>query len=638
MPELYKNKIVQAFRDNAIKSVLLIDDEYLPYEKLAEFYVGALHALDEKLLGVLHDVPNEVDLLRGQLTDIREVIAAADQDLMFSEVAKNFVEFFHGRQLICDVENQTLNLDSDKVRKSDLIILDYHLSKIGDNRAEKSLSLVSELSTSKHMNTVVIYTAEPLKKVWDEVASTLRGSVKVAPVDFFNDQALKVQWDNNSEQWLSEWAGITNRTIQAKFIKGDCNIELLTQELSIICEGEGYNLPNKKHVEWMLELSVRERNRNDCDLSGLKVHGNDEMWLQAGEVFVVLCEKKRLDEQSGEYRDVTPTEVWEQVRIALENWYPNFYRVVLSEVQNQIEDSNFSMAKVLGKSQHEQVALLWSILKENPTSQLKISEDLLRRVLEDVSETLICRENRAVPNFIKELANSTLHESLDFVELTNRTRNEHKAFITSAVERAKLNNLACEAEFNSEYCQNVVHALNERTTTKTDLPTYITTGTVLKSKKRGKVRWFMCVTPSCDTVPEQKNADNAAQLDPHRLLTFAKLEEVDVVEALSNAHQSSYVFISDNDVRIALTVIDPVSKQPDLVKLVIVNHNHRGLSCEGIKALKLKNQNEGVQTEELTMIPISQLESSYAARYQAVQSHHEGRIGVDFVTADFRTD
>lgn len=46
MPELYRNKIVEAFRDNAIRSVLLIDDEYLPFEKLVTSHTSFYENLD----------------------------------------------------------------------------------------------------------------------------------------------------------------------------------------------------------------------------------------------------------------------------------------------------------------------------------------------------------------------------------------------------------------------------------------------------------------------------------------------------------------------------------------------------------------------------------------------------------------
>lgn len=51
-------------------------------------------------------------------------------------------------------------LDRDKVRKSDLIVLDYYLqnTNVTANPAEFSLKLIDELSESKHMNIVVVYT------------------------------------------------------------------------------------------------------------------------------------------------------------------------------------------------------------------------------------------------------------------------------------------------------------------------------------------------------------------------------------------------------------------------------------------------------------------------------------------------
>lgn len=53
MPELYRNKIVEAFRDNAIRSVLLIDDEYLPFEKLV-----SAHTLFQEQLKPISDDPH----------------------------------------------------------------------------------------------------------------------------------------------------------------------------------------------------------------------------------------------------------------------------------------------------------------------------------------------------------------------------------------------------------------------------------------------------------------------------------------------------------------------------------------------------------------------------------------------------
>lgn len=637
MPQLYKNKIVQAFRDNAIKSVLLIDDEYLPYEGLVNRYVQSSDELKEIFADVAPTDPEAVDKLRDKLKSVREIVSSANTDLMNSETAKEFVNFFHHRQLVCDVENQTDNLDTDKIRKSDLIILDYHLRKDGDNRAEKSLNLISALSTSKHMNMVVVYTAEPLVNVWFEIASSLRGTFLGIESDFFDGEALR-SWQQNGSEWLEAWGNVVDRNTDAAYLCNEHDIEDLCSKVTRECEALYYEEPNDVHVQWMLERSVQRFNLTQKVRSDLELHGGRSLWLQAGDVFVVLCSKTKDDDGNNNFRDTTPLEVWELIEGALEAWYPNFYRIVLSELQNQIEDSNFSMSKMLGRPIHEQVTLLWSILKESPDSQLVVSEQLLKSVLEDISEDLLNRNEKAAPNFIKDLAISSLHEALEFVPYTRQTKVDHKQFIKQAVLKAKQNSKDCDENFDDEYCESIAHAFNERTTTRRELPSYITTGTILKSEKGGKTSWYMCVSPSCDTVPGQRNLDNAAQLHPHRLLTFAKLDVVNLATALAEAHYSSYVFVSDCGERIALSVVDTDSKQPNLVKLVVVNHNTEDLSLEGKKVLKLKNNGDGIKSQQLKMLPIVQLESNYAARYQAVQSHFEGRIGVDFLTADFLSD
>ncbi|HGF7517368.1 TPA: response regulator receiver domain, partial [Vibrio cholerae] len=176
MPELYRNKIVEAFRDNAIRSVLLIDDEYLPFEKLVTSHTSFYENLDS-ISKALEASSEQKEMYQEKLGQLRARLDEASGYLMRSEVAKDFVSFFHGKRLICDVEDRTDNLDKDKVRKSDLIVLDYYLQKpeVTSNPAEYSLKLIDELSESKHMNIVVVYTKEDLDSVWFEVAATLRG-------------------------------------------------------------------------------------------------------------------------------------------------------------------------------------------------------------------------------------------------------------------------------------------------------------------------------------------------------------------------------------------------------------------------------------------------------------------------------
>lgn len=649
MPQAYRDQITKTFRDDAIRSVLLIDDEYHPYTDLAQKQQELIQEL-QKIAPKLTDgaqppeIPEDAEAAKKALSEVygkvellRESANNIADSFKRTSVAAEFGRFFHDAKYICDIEKQTGRLNPEKVRKSDLIILDYCLS---GNDASKSLQLLRELSCSKHLNLVVIYTNKPLDTVWLEIAATLRSPKVASPVDYFiNDRKSLEQWGNAEELYKNSWLTLS-RAQQVNFILDEPNTvtnETLIQFWNDIQDQADFDEaihkePTAAIINYLCEIDVNKSNLLAVGGVPSQIHGKDRLWIQCGEVFIALCEKK---DSSPEEIAQQPQAVWDKLEEALHSWYPNFYRVVLSELQNRIEDSNFSMSKKLGKPEHEQIALLWAILKESPDKQLNVSEKLLRHILRDISDELIKRDDNAVPKFIKNTALYSLKEPLEYVPFKKQCEN-HKDYLRKTVQLAKENCISYGELFDADFCLKIAHALNERMTTLQCLPDYITTGMVLKSKKKGKTRWFMCVTPSCDTVPEQKNADNAAQLDPHRLLTFAKLEEVDLSEALANAHLSSFIFISDDASRIALSVIDSITKQPDLVKLVIVNHNNRVLGCGEQKALKLKNNGDGVKTEEITLLPVVLLDSSYAARYQAVQSHHEGRIGVDFTTADFR--
>ena len=94
--------------------------------------------------------------------------------------AANLYSFFHQRGLICDIENWRKPGDADlelidKVRKSDLVVLDYQLGSGGPKIA---LEILRHLALSAHFNLVVLYTNDPLSKVALSAAAAMRG---VAP-------------------------------------------------------------------------------------------------------------------------------------------------------------------------------------------------------------------------------------------------------------------------------------------------------------------------------------------------------------------------------------------------------------------------------------------------------------------------
>ena len=635
MPELYRNKIVEAFRDNAIRSVLLIDDEYLPFENL----VASNTSFRDDLKSISDDVhpssTNKELAYQEKLERLRTLLEKASSEQMRAEVAKDFVSFFHEKRLICDVEDRTNNLDKDKVRKSDLIVLDYYLQKPGTtaNPAEYSLRLIDELSESKHMNIVVVYTKEELDNVWFEVAATLRGSPDNDVEAFLDDHTLYTEWQENQSEWEVEWSQIVTKSIHEQFLKSEHDILNLTQSLVDECEDKGYEAPNSKHIEWLLEQGIRPYNKNNCPVSQFEIHGKRKKWLQAGDVFVVFCSK---DTGEGDQRrDTTPAEVWELIQETLIDWYPSFYRVVTSELQNQVEDANLSMEKVLAAGSTEQIAALWGVLRVEDSLREQASKELLSNLLNDVVDKI--QNSSELLKFIKDTANCVDEELPQYTGPDTNT-DRHNQYLKDIVKSASRNLKVPIEGVTQEFRGDVLHAFNEQLSTEKELPDHISTGVVLKDITDNV--YYLCIAPSCNTVPRQTTGEVAKRMKPHRPMRFIRLADVTnkKLDHLKNAHRSHVIFLSDEGSRLALNVYES-QDTPTIEQGVVVSHDDKLIASGETKDVQFLVTN--AETSALEVITrkfrvVAKLRPAFASRYQNYQIQYEARIGVDLVSANMK--
>ncbi|ELR8700964.1 hypothetical protein V4T45_000119 [Vibrio vulnificus] len=635
MPRNYKTKIVKAFRDNAIKSVLLIDDEYLPYEGVAGKYMALVQGLKPLSAPV-----DEVGIAKTKLADILNLVGQFENAYLESDRSKKFVEFFHCKQLLCDVEDDTENLDKNKIRKSDLIMLDYHLTKIGPERerAKKSLQLINELSASKHMNVVVVYTAEPLPNVWFEIATSLRGSHMDEFDTFVTDADLIREWELNSQDWLSEWESIAERSIDAAYLCDNHDIETLHTELVGLCDEKGFSQPSKEHVEWMLERVLKRHNLNATQTTNLKVHGTSSLWIQAGDVFVVLCSKEVAGEGNVS-RDTTPIEVWDLIETALIDWYPSFYRVVISELQNQIEDANLSMEKVLARGTVEQIAALWGLLRVSSVERKNSAKVLLESLLSDVVDKI--QSESELLDFVSDAAEDIASELPNYVSPVGdaRAKQAHAEYLKRGVEVAG-KNLRHEVGANdTDFRCSVVHALNEQLSVEKELPNYISTGVVLKDTVEGS--YYLCIAPSCNTVPNQKTGGVAKSMTPHRPMRFIKLSDYTdkLADKLKDAHQSDVIFVSDGDTRLALGVYERGGDGPIIEQGVVIHHDTKlieGNKAKKVQFLVTNRETQLLEVKNKMFELVAKLRPEFASRYQNIQIQYESRIGVDLVSANMK--
>lgn len=644
MPEAYKEKITKTFRDNAIRSVLFIDDDYLPFPLLAskqKELLDELSTLAPKLSEGETAPVSAVDVneAKVQLAEaletiekVRELASNGQASFKRTKVAEEFVKFFHTEKYICDVESRTSDLKADKIRKSDLIILDYCLT--GDDPST-SLKLLKELSRSKHLNLVVIYTNKPLDRVWQQIASTLRSPKSLDFDTFFNEDEVSLKmWNDSSELFESCWDD-TSRNNQVNFIIGEEQLvvdsikEAFWQNIQEDAEYNDEAKPTDGVIRYLIEKDIRKSHLLTGDIGALPIHGKDELWIQCGEIFISLCKKGGEDDATVAQQ---PQVVWDKLEEALHDWYPSFYRVITSEVQNHIEDANLSMNKILLKGDVEQISALWGILRVPASDRKSVSKDLLSSLLTDVFEKV--QNDSEIIDFVEDTAVKTSVDPFPEYVSLQQNNGQHKNYIKSVVDIAA-KNLRVTGLIDNDFRADVAHAFNEQKCISNEEIEHISTGLLVKSDVPGE--YYLCITPSCNTVPNQNTGKVAQRMKPHRPMRFLKLVEKPLKKSLSNAHDSDCIFLTDNGKRIALSVYED-GKAPTIEQVVVFNHNDQLINANTGKKVQFNDIDEHGKliVVDKTVYPVAKLRAVYSSRYQNLQLQHEARIGVDYISADFR--
>jgi len=644
MPAAYREQITKTFRDNAIRSVLFIDDDYLPFPALASKQKALLDELstlapklsDGEAAPTAADDVNEAKIQLAEALEriekVRELACNGQDAFKRTKVAEEFVKFFHREKYICDVESQTGDLKADKIRKSDLIILDYCLN---GNDPSTSLKLLKELSCSKHLNLVVIYTNKPLDRVWQQVASTLRSPKPLEVDSFFDGDGVSRQmWSNSSELFERCWDG-TPRNNQVDFILGQEQLTVDTlksgfwQNMQDADEYSDGVEPTDRVIRYLIEKDIRRSNLLVGGEGTLQIHGKDELWIQCGEIFIALCKKEGEDETTIAQQ---PQVVWEKLNEALHDWYPSFYRVITSEVQNHIEDANLSMNKVLLKEDMEQISALWGILRVPASERKPASKDLLSSLLTDVFEKV--QNDSEIIDFVEDTAVKTAENPFPEYISLQQNPGQHKNYIKTVVDIAA-KNLRITDPIDDDFRAGVAHAFNEQKCISNEEIEHVSTGLLVKSDVAGE--YYLCITPSCNTVPNQNTGKVAQRMKPHRPMRFLKLIEKPLKKSLSNAHDSDCIFLSDNGKRIALSVYED-GKAPTIEQVVVLNHNDELINADTGKKVQFNDidKHGKLIVVDKTVYPVAKLRAVYSSRYQNLQLQHEARIGVDYISADFR--
>lgn len=603
----FANAVVRSFRDDAIRTAVLIDDEFPTYRQM-------------------HD-----DEAKKKFKELDRAI--------------NLYGFFHQRGLICDIENWRNLGDAEldlinKVRKSDLVVLDYRLGAAGPKAA---LQILRQLAISPHFNLVVIYTNDPLSNVALSAAAAMRGVAppeqKLVPNDDVLGEAEEIL---DREEFREVNAGflasyLTHGKTQWK---GD---------LQAAMQDAGLDLRNLRALtDHVARRWIRQVSGDHTPEEGrvLDLHCNiadtNTMWIHCGSCFVAVVGKQSAGDtqEEGSY-------VWERLDRALRAWQPNYYRLVLSEIQNALEleaivdheawlDDNLCLGLGL------------YLLESDQAAAGKIAAGVVAGSAQKLIDRFVDIIRRRLATHVKVTDTAT---NLLLARLSTPLVDPRPTETGRHVRARELAHVSPDAQ--CDWGGKVLPAINAFMISDEFRGGHITTGSVLQSG--GKDFW-LCVSPACDLEPRETGPV---------LLQLIKLRNGSSKSKYSTGER---IVINTQDGPIVLTALNEDTRQPSLKVVVLPNGtgvvreadapplltgwfasamrqgNPAAGAAEPDRAVQLAAEvattgpgsaalpaQAAANSSSTTFTVVAQLRGTFATRFLLAAGQHLSRVGVDFI-------
>lgn len=602
----FADAVERSFRDDAIRTAVLIDDQF----------------------------PNYLNLRN-----------ASDEE--FTEIARaeNIYGFMHDRGLICDIHNWRTPQDADlhlldKARKSDLILLDYQLGVAGSKTA---LKILRHLAVSEHFNLVVLYTAEASSMVTLRVAAAMRGNKPavegLTPSAEVLEQAEDILAD---EQFATvDAAGLRTFLTRGKTPWAAALGQALTEaEIST-----AHVKPLADHIarRWIARLADDYVLDSDDELSvECAIDAAQPMWVHCGSCFVAVVQKLPASstDNEGEY-------VWGKLGAALRAWRPNIYRLILSEIQNALElEAVAHHEKWL--SDELALGLGLYLLESEDIAKGKVTDADVEGSAQSLIDRFvdIIRRRLATHERISSTATSLLG-----------TRLATPVAMPAAGENARLARARELAHIPQtaavEWRKTILPAVNAFMVSDAFRGGHVTTGTVLRGADN---QYWLCASPSCDLVPRD---------DEPVLVQLMRLERTN--NPPEKFSSGEFVVVGTSDDVTMLRAIEAKIRQPTLMTLVLPAGtrvtrdaeqrpsitgwfaNDDGLRVAsaahgfpdtvenaaadpiGANAGPAGKKVAGKKASAATFAVIAQLRNAFATRFLMAAGQHQSRVGVDFI-------
>ena len=596
----YEKAVETTFETKPLRTVLLIDDEF----------------------------PTFSDLSRGETEENRKKFAQKDRAL-------GLYEGFRNRHMICDVENEVAELKIERFRKSDLIILDYHLGPAG-NDSETSIKLLRELSSSKHFNTVIVYTAESkLDEVWLDIMASLSGDWEDIIANLEGD-VLKHWGDLSDRDELPTASLDASKQYARRRRIRDLESQVLQaarQELANL--GVPPAVCNDIVTATIHSEMGRRAGRYAREPHHPTVGDYQEgvYWIQTRNSFVCILQKNN-DEDANDNSE----RLMSYLNRALLAWHPNLFQILVSEIQNILELEALATADELLRESTTHTAL-WCYLLEalgriDPTSNPDVDAPLIN-IIDKVVDGI--RRRVSTDGELLDVARKALLGELRDVAWTDETWPDRSD--NAALELARTKNIVDK--------QDVSFRLNAFFSTELFRRAHLTTGTIYFHRARNE--YFVTASPACDLVARQPKSGQswAHAIHPLTPIVAILLQPVDRVDyALTRATRAQHIFLECGDDKKVFKIVNGTG-QPSYEFLFTKNEGRirnvdEKILFDAARLLPTQkdanasdNAQDGKEDERALVYDefevIGQLRNINATQVLQMAGQHLSRIGLDFI-------
>ena len=565
-----------------IRSVLIIDDDYPTFDEI----------LQRETTKKVGQKPKEDKSWYNDPERIKNVI---DQ---FRDFDPPLLVDIH------DGSNVTIGEDvkvAAHLHQSDLLVLDYQLDKSRPGDGSLAVSILRKLMSNEHFNMVVVHTTEQLDNVFNAV---LLGLMSSTPVTISKDDSDKaVELIATAEDEIEGF----NKSVFAS-IEIPQYLEFCRKRTSIpagVSSGTGIFAAfkaasdqagwNRGDATRVFRFLIAKRHKKL--LTSLNTISHDDlvwstgktMWIKSNSLFVAFSNKNN------------GNDLIEELLGALNDWRPPPSRLFLAKIRAEMDEFGVvAQSKALG---NEFALAHWYnnlLCASKPGRKWQISESVSRH-----SEQLMDFVLKGVDAYAERLVDA---DSLEGTAL-EVCKIHFKIDLSKEDKKHK-----AQREHNSFVCS------------KKPTGWHLSTGHIFSM---GEDYW-VCLSPSCDMVPDQLSADRRKTTGNRLPFIGVKLIPVRGGNPPSDLQTNRYIFIQIDGGVECFKFNEKDNSAPQWYKLYAENLGHFKSSSFELKIYRTEAGSRGLVAKSYQSQVISQLRYEYSLNLMQRLGATMTRVGLDF--------